>query len=95
MRILKFGGSSISSPEKIKHVIQIVKKNFDHDHHLAIIMSAFGGVTDELIQMAQQASTGDENYLDSLLHFRNRHFVTAEALIENAEFAYNNKGPTQ
>jgi bifunctional aspartokinase / homoserine dehydrogenase 1 len=83
MRILKFGGTSVNSAEKIKNVIHIVKKCFEKSPHLAVIVSAFGGGTDELIHMAQQASLGNEEYLESLFQFKNRHFTIAEALIEN------------
>ena len=81
MKILKFGGSSVSSPERIKNVICIVKEKYDHSPKLAVVVSAFGGVTDELIQISQEASHGNKDYATRLTALHNRHRLAAEALI--------------
>src|SRR6218665_2222948 len=49
MQVLKFGGSSVSTPERIKSIIEIVRPRLQD--HLAIVFSAFGGVTDQLIEI--------------------------------------------
>jgi bifunctional aspartokinase / homoserine dehydrogenase 1 len=81
MRILKFGGSSVGSPERIKQVVKIVKDTFDNHQPLAVVVSAFGGVTDELIKVGQQASHGNMNYFYTLLQIKKRHLEAAETLI--------------
>ena len=59
MKILKFGGTSVANPEGLTRVIEIIKKNTEQ---LIIVVSAFGGVTNLLIEMAEQASKSNNNY---------------------------------
>ncbi len=50
MKILKFGGSSISSAERINSVCEIIIKEKDEK---SIVVSAMGGVTDLLLKLAE------------------------------------------
>ena len=52
-RILKFGGSSVGSPERINSVIEIIRKAYAHSSRIAVVVSAFGGVTDQLIALGK------------------------------------------
>lgn len=54
MKILKFGGSSIANLERIKNVLSIVKKASEDDQ-IAVVFSAFGGVTEDLLKCAHLA----------------------------------------
>lgn len=54
MKVLKFGGSSVSTPERVLEVIEIVSFLL-RTSELAIVVSAFGGVTDDLIKIAEAA----------------------------------------
>lgn len=81
MKILKFGGSSVSYPDRIKNVIQIVKKRVDQNNPIAVVVSAFGGVTDELIHVANLAVNGDQGYLEHLHKLKTRHLEAAEQLV--------------
>lgn len=59
---MKFGGSSVADADRIRQLVRIVesKKN-DHDK-IFVVVSAFGGVTDELLSIIQLAESGDEAY---------------------------------
>ena len=46
--ILKFGGTSVGTLEKIKKVANIVKKKLNEDNEIIVIVSAMSGVSDEL-----------------------------------------------
>ena len=46
--VLKFGGTSVGSIEKIKNVANIVKKRFVEGNQVIVVVSAMSGVTDEL-----------------------------------------------
>ena len=72
MNILKFGGSSVSTPQRIKDVIEIVK-TYLLKEKIAVVHSAFGGVTDVLISMSLQALKGDVEYKEQLAQFEKRH----------------------
>ena len=51
MKILKFGGSSISSAERINSVCDIIKNEYKSK---SVVVSAMGGVTDLLIKLAEE-----------------------------------------
>ena len=63
MKVLKFGGSSVANPESLTRVIEIIKKNKEQ---IIVVFSAFGGITNLLIKMAEQASLSNSNYKKNL-----------------------------
>ncbi|MFA6915092.1 MAG: bifunctional aspartate kinase/homoserine dehydrogenase I [Parachlamydiales bacterium] len=83
-KILKFGGSSVGSIDRIKRVIDIVKAAQLECSFVAIVVSAFGGVTDHLVSASKQAASGKEEYKNSLLELVERHLTAAHALIAPA-----------
>lgn len=62
MKVLKFGGSSVGTPDRIKGLIEILKKYQARGDKFTVVFSAFSGITDSLIEMAKLAAKGDENY---------------------------------
>lgn len=80
MNVLKFGGSSVASPESIKLVAEIVQKNIKESETIAVF-SAFGGVTNDLLEMAELASREDLSYRDRLESNEKRHLQAVKALI--------------
>ncbi|MCH8485693.1 MAG: bifunctional aspartate kinase/homoserine dehydrogenase I [Candidatus Cyclonatronum sp.] len=83
MRILKFGGSSVATPQRILDVVNIVSKARERNCR-AVVFSAFGGVTDQLIAMARQAESGDEDFTRSFKELELRHISAARELISVA-----------
>ena len=81
MKVLKFGGSSVASPERIQKITEILKGYYAKGEKFTVVFSAFGGVTDSLIKMSALAATGDESYLSHFEAFSNRHMETAKALL--------------
>ena len=79
MKVLKFGGSSVATPERIKSVIGIVR-SYPVDQ-VVLVFSAFGGVTDVLIQLSDQALSGDDRYKATLTQLEERHLDAVRALI--------------
>ena len=53
---MKFGGTSVGSPEAIAQVVAIVKDHLARGHQLAVVVSAMSGVTDMLLESASAAS---------------------------------------
>lgn len=86
MRILKFGGSSVSSPERIKNIIKIIQKKHEQSQKLAVVVSAFGGVTDELIRIGHEASGQNIHYQEDLKRLFERHRGAAEALVDKKDY---------
>ncbi len=81
MKIAKFGGSSLGSPARIRNVIQLVLKMREKNSRLAIVFSAFQGVTDTLIQLAKLASEGDKTYLSLLKSLNRKHLAAVQLLV--------------
>ena len=81
MKVLKFGGSSVATPERIQGILQILKSYYTAGDKFTVVFSAFGGVTDSLIAMAQLAEKGNEQYLDHFEVFRQRHETAINALL--------------
>jgi bifunctional aspartokinase / homoserine dehydrogenase 1 len=63
MKVLKFGGSSVGSPEKIRKVRKIIESQ---PLPCVVVLSAFQGVTDELSLISSMASAGLSGYRDHL-----------------------------
>ena len=81
MKVLKFGGTSVATPERIKDIGQLIKVRSEAGEQLTIVFSAFGGVTDDLIQVANTAASGDRAYLDLFEQIKNRHVAACESLL--------------
>ncbi|MBX2894066.1 MAG: bifunctional aspartate kinase/homoserine dehydrogenase I [Cyclobacteriaceae bacterium] len=79
MKILKFGGSSVAKPERIRSVIEIIKPYLKHKP--ALVFSAFGGVTDSLIALSTAALAGKSEYKDELKALEARHLDAVRELI--------------
>ncbi|HEU5290291.1 MAG TPA: bifunctional aspartate kinase/homoserine dehydrogenase I [Cyclobacteriaceae bacterium] len=79
MKILKFGGSSVATPERIRSVIEIVKPYLKEE--IALVFSAFGGITDQLIQLSKLAVEGNQEYKKVLEQVEKRHLDAVRELI--------------
>ena len=69
MKILKFGGTSVGSIENVRRIGEIVLNQHDS---IIVVVSALGGVTDQLLFVAQQAASG-KKLNGELLAIRVRH----------------------
>ncbi|MDQ3534395.1 MAG: bifunctional aspartate kinase/homoserine dehydrogenase I, partial [Bacteroidota bacterium] len=81
MKVLKFGGSSVGSPESIKKVFKIVKGYYDKQEDIAVVVSAMQGITNQLIELGHLAATSDESYLTILKEIEERHFNTIKEIV--------------
>ena len=67
-KVLKFGGTSVGSIERIQHVAGIIKKEFDAGNQIIAVVSAMSGKTNELLKLSKQISKDfDKRELDVLL----------------------------
>ena len=66
--VLKFGGTSVGTVEKIKKVANIVKKRFSEGNEIIVVVSAMSGVTNDLKSKSDLVSKNfDSKELDTLL----------------------------
>ena len=82
MKVMKFGGSSIGTPERAKDVINILKEVSSKNANLAVILSAFGNSTDQLIEISNIARLGNNQYKVLLQNFINFHSQFISVLIK-------------
>ncbi len=80
MKVLKFGGSSVATPERIASLLAILKDYYTRGEQFCVVFSAFGGVTDTLIEMARKAEAGDDAWEKEMASFRDRHESAARHL---------------
>jgi len=79
MKVLKFGGSSVATPQRINAVIEILKPYTQQE--VAVVFSAFGGVTDNLIQVSTLALEGSADYKQKITELEKRHLDAVRQLI--------------
>lgn len=84
MRVLKFGGSSVGTPDAIRKVIEIIRDKQTRTE-IAVVVSAFRGVTDQLAETARLASGGGDAHLESLRELEKRHLEAIRELIRVQE----------
>ena len=78
MKVLKFGGSSVGSVNSILSVKKIVEAV---EEPVIVVVSALGGITDQLIHTSQMASEGDAAYEKEYRDIVNRHIEMVYTVI--------------
>lgn len=86
MKILKFGGSSVGNAERIKKVLDILEDYHNQNETFSVVFSAFGGITDQLIELSNKALNREDSYLATFQNIRLRHLDVFEELV-----THNNK----
>ena len=64
MKVLKFGGTSVGSAERMKSVALLIKKNTEP---VIVVLSAMSGTTNSLVEIGQAYLSGDKNKAASLI----------------------------
>lgn len=80
MKVLKFGGTSVGSVESIRHIQQIISQQTDD---CIVVVSALGGITDQLLKAAHLALEAGEEYMEIYQAIRCRHIDMVNTLITN------------
>lgn len=80
MLVLKFGGTSVGSAESLTLVREIVTKK-SKSTPLTVVVSALGGITNNLVNCANLAASGNEAYEEVLQEIEKRHISLCNVLI--------------
>ena len=64
--VMKFGGTSVANGKKIRHVANLIADNRNEDCEVVVVVSALEGVTNQLIQAAEEAKKETTNIFSSL-----------------------------
>ncbi|CEA16945.1 MAG TPA: bifunctional aspartate kinase/homoserine dehydrogenase I [Fermentimonas caenicola] len=86
MKVMKFGGTSVGSPESLQQVKSII---INEEEPVIVVVSALDGVTDRLLLAADFALNGNSGYKTLLDELIERH----RTVIENLNFSEKDKNP--
>lgn len=78
MKVLKFGGTSVGTAESLTNVKQIVTAC---KGQVIVVVSALGGVTNQLIQMADLAEAHSDEWESILEQVKARHMSVIDAVV--------------
>lgn len=82
--VMKFGGTSVGSAERIAQVTEIVRARVTRGNHIVVVLSAMSGVTNTLLGALRDAANGNMGKLlqtrDELLK---KHLDVVNALCKN------------
>ena len=81
MEVYKFGGSSLANAKRIKGVANIVINNGVE----VVVLSAMKGITNLLIEAAEQAEKGNKSYKESILAIKEKQREAVKDLFASAE----------
>jgi aspartokinase/homoserine dehydrogenase 1 len=80
MKILKFGGSSLSTPAAVRRVADIVL-DARRDGPAIVVVSAFQGITNQLLDAARLAERADAGYTRAFDEIARRHRAAVTSLV--------------
>ena len=81
--VMKFGGTSLGSASRIRNAAQIVKM-WSRENKVVFVVSALGTVTDELLELGEEARRGNLGNLRLLVNkIRRFHLETARRTVQN------------
>ena len=63
MQVLKFGGTSVGSPERMKKLLDII----DPSERQIVVLSAVSGTTNSLVEIGQAYLSDDKNKAAQLI----------------------------
>lgn len=78
MKVLKFGGTSVGTVESLLNVKEIVTAQ---QQPVIVVVSALGGVTNQLIEMTQLAQQGSHDYEPIMQQMAERHRQVIDGVV--------------
>jgi len=88
MRVLKFGGTSVGSAERIKSLTNIIPVG----EQVIVVLSAMAGTTNDLVEIANMANKGDKEKAQGLiLKMQENYLKVINELFQSDEYQKNAK----
>ena len=83
MKVLKFGGTSVGSPARMKNLLDIV----DASERQIVVLSAVSGTTNSLVEISQAYLAGDKNKAAALITaLKDKYEIFIMELLAQPEF---------
>lgn len=77
--VKKFGGTSVANPERIKHIIKIIKTFLSKGHKIVLVVSAKASMTDSIISDIESFED-ISNFSDDIMREFNQAVITGESM---------------
>jgi aspartate kinase len=82
--VMKFGGTSVATGENIRRVANIIVDSVKKDYRVVVVVSALAGVTNQLVEEAEQAKKKSEKQIQEFTKkLVEKHVAAAMEAIEN------------
>ncbi len=86
MRVMKFGGTSVATAQRLRAVSDIVLAGYNEDGGIAVVVSAFSGMTDLLLRMVDLA-VNKQDHKSVFLQFTHKAHEVAKELLDQASYS--------
>jgi aspartate kinase len=88
MKVLKFGGTSVGSPERMKKLLDIINSA----EKQIVVLSAMAGTTNNLVEIAQAYLASDKDKAKQLITvLKEKYYVVIQELFEKEEYLEQGK----
>lgn len=85
LQVMKFGGTSVGDATCIERVVAIIR-NANRESSVAVVVSAMSGVTNRLIEAANQSQAGNETAVaETFTRLKEQHNEVVAALIHSVD----------
>jgi len=82
--VMKFGGTSVATGRNIRRVAKIVANSVKKDHRVVVVVSALAGITNQLVEEAEQAKKKNEKQIQEFARkLVEKHVATVKEAIDN------------
>ena len=83
MKVLKFGGTSVGSPQRMKEVSRLITED---GQQKLVVLSAMSGTTNSLVEIAQYLYGGNKAGADDVINrLRVKYYAHVPELLEKKE----------
>jgi len=83
---MKFGGTSVATGKNIRHVANLIADNRSEDCGVVAVVSALEGVTNQLIQAAEEAKKGNREHIGKFKQeLLERHLTAVKEAIKDKQ----------
>jgi aspartate kinase len=88
MKVLKFGGTSVGSPERMKKLLDII----DASQRQIVVLSAVSGTTNSLVEISEAYLSGDKNKASTLIgNLKSKYELFIKELFAKPEYLEQGK----
>ncbi|MCX8019336.1 MAG: aspartate kinase [Chitinophagaceae bacterium] len=71
MKVMKFGGTSVGKPERMKHVVSLVSHQAEP---VIVVLSALSGTTNALVEIGEHIAAGDRQAAEQVICELEKHY---------------------